>query len=183
MFFVAAAGRSMQFLTRVLFAFFFLLTGTVMPTFPQNSQSRLVLFLAPEPPESYVLLFKNADGKILSDAKWLKGFPLYREFILPPKEYTILFPGPVKSIEIGTSSDVPTFVYYGAAENGTQITTWRGEPNPTITKALSDLKKIGVNVDPVRLDLGPEGTKIFLSTDPPWPNPFDPPAPPPAPKK
>jgi hypothetical protein len=178
--FVSAAEPQMQFPTRVLVAFFFFLSGTIMPTVSQTLQSRLIVFLASEPSESHVLLFKDANEKIVSDAKWISGLPFSREFIVPQNEYTLVFPGPLRSIEIETSSEVATFVYYSAVtpEKGIQVTTWQGEPNATITKALSEFKKLGVDVNPVALDLGPAGTKIFLSTDPPWPNPFDPPPPP-----
>jgi len=150
-----------------------------MPTVSEDSQSSLVLFVASELSDSKALLVKDANGKILDKFEWLKGLPAYREFILPPKNYSLLFPGPIKSIDVGTSSGVKTFVQYAfTTENGAQaveITSWRGEPNATITKAISELTNFKVDLQAVRLELGPEGTEIRFSTDPPYPNPFDPP--------
>jgi hypothetical protein len=168
----------------MLFAFIVLEVGSIMPTVSEDSQSSLVLFVASEPSDSKVLLVKDPNGKVVDHFEWLKGLPAYREFILPPKNYRLIFPGPIKSIDVGTSSGVTTFVQYAfTTENGAQgvqITSWRGEPNATITKAISELRGFKADLEAVRLALGPEGTEIILSTDPPWPNPFDPP---PSPKK
>jgi hypothetical protein len=145
----------MRFLARVLFAFIVLEIGSIMPTVSEDSRSSLVLFVASEPSASKTLLVKDANGKILDKFEWLKGLPVYREFILPPKNYSLLFPGPIKSIDVGTSSGVKTFVQYAfTSENGAQaveITSWRGEPNATITKAISQLTNFKVDLQPVRL--------------------------------
>ena len=155
----------MRILARVLLALIVLGAGTVEPAVPQNSQSTLILFVASEPTEPKVLLFKDANGKILDEFKWIKGLPAYREFILPAKDYRILIPGPIKSIEVGTSSDAQTFVQYAFTTangaQGVQITSWRGKPSATITKAVSELRDAKADLEPVKLDLGSNGTKFF----------------------
>ena len=147
---------------------------------PQSSQSTLILFVASEPTEPTDLLVKDTNGKLLDQFKWIKGLPAYREFVLPPKEYTIIIPGPIRSIRVGTSGDTQTFVQYAFTtengEQGVQITSWRGKPSATITKAVSELRDAKADLEPVKLDWAPTTSEILLSTDPPWPNPFDPPA-------
>src|SRR5579872_2013873 len=112
-------GGEMRLLARMLLAFIVLGLGSIMPTVSEESQSSLVLFVGSRPNDSKALLVKDANGKTLDKSEWLKGLPVYREFILRPKSYSLLFPGPVKSIDVGTSSGVKTFVQYAfTTENG-----------------------------------------------------------------
>jgi hypothetical protein len=164
----------------------FAFVQAVVPSWAQDSQSKLGVFIGVAFPESKNLLVKDSNGKLLDKFKWTKGLPTYVEFFLPAKRYNIDIPGPIKSIEVETSSDVQTFVQYvpittERGEHGVQITSWRGEPNSTIAKAILELKDAKAGPALVKWDPESNGKTIFFSTDPPWPNPFEKPNPPPNP--
>jgi hypothetical protein len=130
------------------------------------------------------LFAKDDKGTQLGKISWMKGLPTYVEFLLPAKRYSIDIPGPIRSIEVETSADAQTFVEYTPfttdnGEQGVQIRSWRGAPSDTITKAISELKRAKAVPSVVRWNAEPGDDKIRFSTDPPWPNPFDTPPPPP----
>jgi hypothetical protein len=150
----------------------------------QDSHSKLGIFFNIAPEESKSLFVKDASGNQLKNFNWKKGLPTYIEFSLPAKRYSIDIPGPIRSIEVETSSDAQTFVQFAPyitenGEQGVEIKSWRGAPSPTITKAISQLKDANVGSSVVKWDLKSNGSTILFSTDPPWPNPFEKPSPPP----
>jgi hypothetical protein len=152
----------------------------------QAADSKLGILFGTSPPESKSLLIKDASGQLLDKFQWAKGLPAYVEFFLPAQRYNINTPGPIRSIEIETSSDAQTFLQYlpvtlEGGRQGVQITSWRGEPGPTITKAISELREARIGLVVVKWDLPSNGKTILFSTDPPWPNPFGNPRPPPPP--
>jgi hypothetical protein len=174
----------MQILAKALLAFIVLGSGVLTPAIAQNSSSILGILFDVSPLESRAMIVKNSDERVLDNFKWMKGLPAYVEFSLPAKTYTIDFPGPIRSIQVETSSGAQTFVQYVPittenGEPGVQITVWRGKASATIRKAISDLKEANTNLMRVTLGVAPPDNKILLSTDPPWSGPFDPPPPPP----
>ena len=167
---------------------FILLVGFLFPaSAADDALARLILFVPVESPIAREFFIKNADGKVLYASKWKSGIPFFRELALPKANYKINFVNtPIASVTIGTALGLNTFLEFGPyvtqrGDVGVQIRSWRGSKDAEIEQALYKIKEAGDEeaLREVKLPKDEIGNALFFSTDPPWPNPFETPKPPP----